>query len=57
MFNKSGLDVVPHWVRYGGISLMVISPLLAVIYMCVFDDEGEEALAEANRERAEEEAR
>ena len=45
MFDKTGLDIVPHFIRYGGISLMVLSPLLGVIYMLIFDDDGEEILA------------
>lgn len=42
MFEKSGLITVPYAIRYGGITLMVLSPLLGVIYMLIFDEDGDE---------------
>ena len=49
MFEKTNLQFVPKFVRYGGIALMVLSPLIMVIYMMVFDDSDDVPLPDSER--------
>lgn len=42
MFDKFKLSFIPHFVRYGIIAMMVLSPIFAIIFMIFFDDDSEE---------------
>lgn len=42
MYDKFHMSFVPHFIRYGIILLMVLSPIIAIIYMIFFDDDTEE---------------
>ena len=42
MYDKFGMTFIPHFIRYGIIGLMVLSPVFAIIFMIFFDDDADE---------------